>query len=207
VTDAPLPSAPAHRQRALWRWQVPLGVALLSVVLSLGGDTLRELARYERGELLAGDIWRLVTAHLVHLGMGHTILNVGALGILVWLFDEILDNAEWAVVMLASALSIDAGLYWFASDVDWYVGLSGVLHGVMIAGSLKLLAARAPIGMLLLLLTLGKLAWEQWGGPVPYSELTAGGPVVVEAHLFGAIGGVAGLALLMLVRRALRPSL
>jgi rhomboid family GlyGly-CTERM serine protease len=143
----------------------------------------------------------------VHLGTGHTILNVSALGILVWLFDEVLDNTDWAVVMVTSALSIDAGLYWFASDVVWYVGLSGVLHGVMIAGSLKLLAARAPIGLLLLLVTLGKIAWEQWGGPVPYSELTSGGPVVVEAHLFGAVGGAAGLALLMLVRRALRPPL
>jgi rhomboid family GlyGly-CTERM serine protease len=191
----------------MWRWQVPLGIALLCVALSLGGDTLRELARYERSEVLAGGIWRLLTAHLVHLGTGHTILNVSALGILVWLFDEVLDNTDWAVVMVTSALSIDAGLYWFASDVVWYVGLSGVLHGVMIAGSLKLLAARAPIGLLLLLVTLGKIAWEQWGGPVPYSELTSGGPVVVEAHLFGAVGGAAGLALLMLVRRALRPPL
>jgi rhomboid family GlyGly-CTERM serine protease len=207
VTDARLQWARADRRKALWRWRVPLGIALLCVVLSLGGDTLRELARYERNELLEGEIWRLVSGHLVHLGTGHTILNLSALGILVWLFDEVLDNVDWAFVMLASALGIDVGLYWFASEVDWYVGLSGVLHGVMIAGSLKLLAARAPIGLLLLVLTLGKLAWEQWGGPVPFSELTSGGPVVIEAHLFGALGGVAGLALSMLVRRARRPPL
>jgi rhomboid family GlyGly-CTERM serine protease len=181
---------------------------VLCIVLSLGGDTLRELARYERSALAGAEIWRLLTAHLVHLGIGHTLLNVGALAILVWLFDEALDNVEWAAVMLVSALAIDVGLYAFASHVVWYVGLSGVLHGVMIAGGLKLLAARAPLGLLLLTLTLGKLSWEQWGGTaIPYSELTSGGHVVIEAHLYGAIGGAVALAGLVAVRRARRAPL
>ena len=34
-----------------------------------------------------------------------------------------------------------------------------------------------------------KLAYEQLVGPLPGSEAAAGGAVVVNAHLYGAIGG------------------
>ena len=44
-----------------------------------------------------------------------------------------------------------------------------------------------------------KIGWEQWHGPVPGSETTSGGPVVVDAHLYGAVGG-AMAALLMRIR-------
>ena len=47
-------------------------------------------------------------------------------------------------------------------------------------------------GFILLLLLVAKISWEQFSGPVPGSELTSGGPVVVDAHLYGALGGVLG---------------
>jgi membrane associated rhomboid family serine protease len=34
-----------------------------------------------------------------------------------------------------------------------------------------------------------KLAVEQWLGPLWLTAEAAGGPVVVDAHLFGALGG------------------
>ena len=40
----------------------------------------------------------------------------------------------------------------------------------------------------------GKLLWEQNMGAMPFSEGVVGGPVVTDAHLWGAIGGLgAGL--------------
>ncbi len=35
-----------------------------------------------------------------------------------------------------------------------------------------------------------KLVWEGVMGPMPGSESTAGGPVVVQAHLYGSVGGL-----------------
>jgi hypothetical protein len=50
---------------------------------------------------------------------------------------------------------------------------------------------------------LGKLAWEQFSGPLPGSEGTAGGPVIVDSHLFGALGGaLTALTLRIRVRPA-----
>ena len=50
--------------------------------------------------------------------------------------------------------------------------------------------------IVILALIFGKIAYEQFAGPVPGSEFASGGPVVVDAHLYGAIGGLAGGILL-----------
>jgi len=77
------------------------------------------------------------------------------------------------------------------------------LHGVLAAGLVVALEKPDKETLALLLLLIGKLAWEQFGGPLPGSEATAGGRVVVDSHLFGAIGGVVAAAWLWIrVRNA-----
>jgi rhomboid family GlyGly-CTERM serine protease len=181
--------------------QIPIAIVGLCSALSLGGDTARESLRYERSGLAAGEIWRLLSGHFVHLGWGHLVLNLTALGIMARLFEDVLGRLEWLVVTAASALAIDLGLYYVSGTTEWYVGLSGVLHGLLAAGSVKLIVAREAAGPFLLALIFAKLVWEQFGGPLPYSEFASGGPVIIDAHLFGAVGGIAGLMFAQLVRR------
>ena len=89
-------------------------------------------------------------------------------------------------------VAIDAGLWLCDSTVQWYVGSSGVLHGLMAAGAFAHLRRREPDGWVLLGLLVAKLVWEQRVGPLPL----AGGVVVVDAHLYGVIGGAAVAAFL-----------
>jgi len=45
---------------------------------------------------------------------------------------------------------------------------------------------------------LAKLAYEQLYGALPGSAATAGGPVIVDAHLYGSIAGIiAAVAILI----------
>ena len=41
-----------------------------------------------------------------------------------------------------------------------------------------------------LLAIAAKLGWEQWGGAMPGTAALAGGSVITEAHLYGAVGGL-----------------
>jgi len=190
----------------LRRWAVPLSIAALCLALELGGDTARSWARYDRSALEAGQVWRLLTAHLVHLGWGHLWPNVLALLLIGALLEEFLKPLEWLTASVAAAVAISAGLYAFDPGVQWYVGLSGVLHGLVACGAVRMLGERRfGIGLALAIGVAAKLGWEATRGPMPFTEHAAGGPVIVAAHLYGAVAGVVtGLALGVVRRRASR---
>jgi rhomboid family GlyGly-CTERM serine protease len=182
-----------------WRVLATLGVVALGA--QLGGESVRSLARYERAGLEAGEIWRLATAHVVHLGWGHLLPNLLALGLIGGIFNDVLKARDWALIAAASATAIDIGLYFLDPNIDWYVGLSGVLHGFVAGGALALLLTRQSFGLLLGVGLAAKLAFEQAIGPLPFSSAAAGGSVVVAAHLYGSVGGLAAYAATHLMRR------
>ncbi|HEY5624585.1 MAG TPA: rhombosortase, partial [Gammaproteobacteria bacterium] len=172
------------------------------IALGLGEDEFRALGRYDRSGLLDGELWRLVTAHLVHLSWGHVWLNLVALVLMAILFDGFMSAHDWIVATVLSALAIDAGLFFFEPDVGWYVGLSGSLHGIMVVGAVAMLRAGFKVAAVLLVGVVCKLVWEQTAGPIPFSEATSGGAVLVDAHLYGAIGGVVARLLIDFPRRS-----
>src|SRR5438270_2120421 len=51
------------------------GSCVLLLLASLTGEPGRLLLRYDRAALAAGQWWRLVTAHVVHLDVRHALLN------------------------------------------------------------------------------------------------------------------------------------
>ncbi len=170
------------------------GVALASVcagllLLTAAGPTARQWLEYTRGGLAAGEWWRLLTAHLVHLDVRHAVLNCAGLALMWALFARDYSGRQWLAILAGAAAAIDAGLWLWSSTVEWYVGSSGVLHGVMAAGTLAHLRRRESDGWLLAAFLVVKLVWEQWVGALPLSGL--GTAVVVDAHLYGVAGGLA----------------
>ena len=172
-----------------WRLALPLAIGLAAALAELGGDSLRLALRYEREGLGSGEFWRLVTGHLVHLGPAHAAMNLVALAVMAFLFGRLLTRLDWLLASLASALVIDAGLYWLSPGIEWYVGLSGVLHGFWAAASVRAFAERRREAWALTALLLLKLGYETFAGPVPLSGQVAAGPVIAVAHLYGATGG------------------
>lgn len=170
---------------------VGAAIAGLAGLFELWGEAGRLALRYDREAIAGGEIWRLVSGHLVHLGPSHFAMNVLALAILVVVLPALATWRQWLFCFLLSALSIDIGLFVFQPAVSWYVGLSGVLHGFWTSGVLLALHARrfeaVPLAILLLL----KLGYEFLFGPIPLSGEVAAGPVVSVAHAWGAVGGVA----------------
>lgn len=171
-----------------------LGVCLLLLLPELGGDGARAALRYDRTALAAGQWWRLLSAHIVHLSLGHALIN--ALGlVLMWaLFARDYGVRQWLAIVFASILAIDAGLWFGDSTVDWYVGSSGALHGVMAAGTVAHLRRGDFDGWILALFLAVKLGYEQWAGALPI--VGPGAPVVVDSHAFGAFGGALAAVLL-----------
>jgi rhomboid family GlyGly-CTERM serine protease len=170
-----------------------LGAALLLLLPATAGDGGQAWLRYERGALAQGQWWRLLTAHLVHLDLRHALLNAAGL-VLVWvLFARAYSPKAWLVILLGAIAAIDAGLWLGDSTVQWYVGSSGVLHGAMAAGALAHIRRGERDGWVLAALLAVKLLYEQTLGALPFS---GNDPVVVDAHLYGVLGGAAVAAFL-----------
>jgi len=165
-----------------------LAVCAVLLLPVLAGDAGREALRYDRTGLAAGQWWRLLSAHIVHLDFDHAALNSLGL-VLMWaLFARDYRPGQWLAIVLGSVAAIDAGLWLRDSTIAWYVGSSGALHGVMAAGTLAHLRRRDLDGWILAAFIVLKLAYEQSAGALPFTDSHAG--VVVDAHLFGTIGGV-----------------
>jgi rhomboid family GlyGly-CTERM serine protease len=175
------------------RGLILLAACLLLCLPALSGEALRTLLRYERAGLAAGQWWRLLTAHLVHLDLHHALLNAAGLALMWALFERDYSPRQWLGIVLGGMAAIDAGLWLRDSTVLWYVGSSGALHGIMAAGTLAHLRQGERDGWLLAGILLVKLAYEQSVGALP---LSGSDPVVVDAHLYGVLGGGAVAAFL-----------
>lgn len=134
----------------------------------------------DRDALLAGQVWRLWTGHLMHLDLPHATVNLAALGIISGC------AARWHLLvplMLVSLLLmplLGLALMLVRPELHWYVGLSGLLHG----GMVWLLPVRGgrwvwPV----IALVVAKLVWQGIAGVEPW--------VVQEAHWLGAALGAA----------------
>lgn len=179
----------------LRRHALPIVLAAAALLLALLGDRSTELLRYQRDAVLAGQWWRLLTGNLVHLGWSHLWLNLAGLALVWLLFYRALPTAAWVVVTLASSLAVGAGLLIFDPGLAWYVGLSGTLHGLFAAGLVSSLSSGQRSEWLLFAVFVAKLVWEQLVGPTPGTAELAGGNVIVDAHLYGALtGALIGLA-------------
>jgi rhomboid family GlyGly-CTERM serine protease len=172
-------------------------------LIQLAGLPVTELLRYEREAIAAGELWRLLTAHLVHLGPMHLALNALAFWLIVVGLQTVpVRPGRLLVYVVVLMLAVSLGLYTFSPELEWYVGLSGVLHGLALLLAffvLKALGRAVFIAALLL-----KVGWEQYtGADLATSELI-GGAVIVDAHLYGLIGGVFVLLVLAGVSAAKR---
>jgi rhomboid family GlyGly-CTERM serine protease len=170
-----------------------LGACLALLLIQSGGSTAQLALRYDRDGLAAGQWWRLLSAHLIHLGFEHAGLDIAGLALMWALFARDYSWRGWLLILGLSVAGVDAGLWLLSSTTQWYVGSSGVLHGVLAAGTAAHLRSRQPDGWVLALFLVGKLLYEQGAGALP---LTAGGAVIVDAHLYGAVAGALAALLL-----------
>lgn len=169
-------------------------LVLTSLAVQIFDSVLAEVLRYDRDAIFAGEVWRLISGHLVHLGWTHLALNIAGLLLLVIGFGHRMGGAnKWELVRMALLmLAVSLGLLVFNPELEWYVGLSGILHGLGVLIAIDLWRRGEIVGLVLLFGLLLKVGWEQFGGNGSGALLAAsiGGSVIVDAHLYGLVTGI-----------------
>ena len=165
-------------------------VLLLCLTVMPLPESFSDSLRYDRNAILDGQWWRMISANFVHLGWGHFFMNAAGALLVLYFFGRCVAPWGWLATFIGSSVFIAAMILWLHPGIYWYVGLSGALHGLFVVGGLADTRVRPLEGWIFLGLIVIKLAWEQVMGALPGSEAMAGGPVLTEAHLYGALGGL-----------------
>ena len=190
-------------------WRAPLVLALVLVAVQVLGMPAWEALPYDRAAILAdGEYWRLVTAHVFHYDLTHLAWNLEGLALVAWLFASEFDLRGWIAILIAATVAVDLGFLLLEPQLEWYVGFSGVLHGLMAAGLCAWLWRKPDaLTALVAILFALKLGWEHVMGALPFTASTLAIAVIHEAHSYGAIGGAAVAVWILWRRRAALPSL
>jgi len=182
-----------------FKWLITGTVVLAAILIEIfhfGGPL-----RYERGAILHGEVWRLITGNLVHANWRH--LTADMTGLVLWtaLAGYLESVRSYLILLLGSAIAVGLGLLLFDPHVHWYVGISGVLHALFAASAVRLILRGEWLAGLGLTAALAlKLAWEQRYGDLGTAKML-GIPVLVDAHLYGAVAGLVITVLLIATRR------
>ncbi|WP_418126160.1 rhombosortase [Variovorax sp. 160MFSha2.1] len=178
-------------QRSFANWLVPIALACLVLVLQAGGEPVYQALRYERAAVLGGQPWRLLSAHAVHLGWGHCLMNAGGLALCAAFAASNLSWRAWATAIVVLALGVGILLVVASPQATNYAGLSGVLYGLFI----WVLAPRAwrgdRVALIVLVAVLARIGWQMFHPPSEAQRALIGGDVMVEAHLYGALCALA----------------
>jgi len=136
-----------------------------------------------------GEWWRLITAHVVHLNPFHAILYAVVLILLAALFGRVFTPARHGVHAIIGILCIDAGLIWLG-NLEWYVGLSGLLHALAAVSVVRLIVDRHDrVAWCVARFGLGKIVYENTVGAMLFSSRETS--VVTDVRVFDVVIGMA----------------
>lgn len=179
---------------------LPIFLILVSLLLALIDENIAEIFMYNRNAINNGELWRLITTHLTHLGWNHLWLNLLAVVIIWFLVKDFLTTYLWWLVALISSIGISIFLYLFMPELQWYVGLSGLLHSLLICGGIIGVSQGKKEFILLLLFVLIKIIYEQFYGSVSIDIIER--DIILNAHIYGAsIGLFFGLLFVVLKKK------
>ncbi|WP_424192637.1 rhombosortase [Ampullimonas aquatilis] len=161
---------------------------------------LADWGRFRRNTFLQGAWWQLMTAPWIHLSWAHAVLNLIMTALLMTLFAKQVRPWQQLLIVMLCGIALLPMLAYAFPEVQWYVGLSGSLHGLATYGALTLLGSGQPfvhkrtrlsendVGVIAMLWIGIKLALEHaWSTPIIWRHNM---PIATAAHLTGALAGL-----------------
>lgn len=149
--------------------------------------------------------WRFITAHWVHVGWIHYLLNLIAFICFPFIFPKIRVFFLVLLVIFVPIL-MSLAFYFFYPKVDAYAGFSGVLHGLYGVAAIMSLkhAKERPFATLILIGLAFKLIWEVTVGELSATMRLIGSPILIEAHQLGVLMSLIVLISLLFLKKWFR---
>lgn len=165
-------------------------LSIIMLTLTTFQNTLFDPLSLYATKVSSGEYWRIFTANFVHFGWAHTLMNTTALVLATAaLFNEA-RPAKYLLLLLTCCIAVGLGLFCFNPEYQPYAGLSGAIHGLVIAGLIQTRAYPFWVRAGGIALVVAKLVQENLPGyqATDLQQLIPAA-VAVESHVYGAIAG------------------
>ena len=110
----------------------------LALFLVAGGSAIvfalpawSSLLVYERRAILSGELWRILTGHLVHFSLSHLLYNLLGLLLAAWIIWR-RGYRHFGTLCITSACTISCTILLFQPDLAVYGGLSGIVNAAIL---------------------------------------------------------------------------
>jgi len=178
------------RQKSL----VLLGVVttIVSILFQVINDSLISTPlSYHRALFTSQIYWQWITSSLVHVNWNHWFLNIMNLYVILFIFHEAWSIKKILLLFFTFSLFITLCIHYCVTDINSYVGMSGILYGLTVYGALWTFPKQKTISFLILSYILIKLIFPKYiNSLIGIDEIVHGFYIVTEAHIYGAILGL-----------------
>jgi rhomboid family GlyGly-CTERM serine protease len=165
-------------------------IIFITLVIYLLQPQASQLLGYYHTGIRQFELWRLISATFCHTNFNHLAVNIAGLMITLALFIDTFKGIRIWPIIVFNSLFIGLALFLLQPETIWYVGLSGVLHGLFSYGVAADIRNKDRWGYLLGGGFMVKIMHEQIYGAAQSTIDLIGAPVLVNAHLYGALAGV-----------------
>jgi rhomboid family GlyGly-CTERM serine protease len=170
---------------------INLSLASLLVVLAVATNALFPLLSLARVQVEQGELWRLFTSNFVHFGWPHTLMNLAAFFLCALALLNSFPVRQLLGLILCCCLSVGLGVYYLNPEYGTYAGLSGAIHGFIVAGLMRNKRHPAWLNAILIALVFAKIIYEhQPDYQATELQTLMPVPVAYDAHMYGAIAGL-----------------
>ena len=143
------------------RWLNWFFLGLLCLIIyAISAENITVLD-YKRESIINGEYWRLMSGNFNHTNIYHLLLNLGALAVIGGLHYRYYNSAAYTSLILLLSIGVGVGILWLSPSTHLYVGLSGILHGIIIVGAVIDVTKKYYSGYVLMIGTVIKVINEQ----------------------------------------------
>ncbi len=171
------------------KWALPICILMVSLLATYHSETSSALT-YDRGALLNGEIYRLLTFHFVHLSNAHFLINIFTLAVMWLFYGGTMRMREWMGAIVGCGCAIGLCLLLLSPEVEWSVGLSGLLYALFACAAIRMAMSGEYLSCAVVAFLIVKIVLEQTIGPSTAMEHFVGSSILVDAHMFGVIAGL-----------------
>ena len=179
---------------------VSIILSVLMIAFSFFGASIEPLMEYNRTAIIDGEYWRLFSGNFVHYGFAHLVMNLAAFLLVGFSLLRDLNLKHYCGLFIFCGLVVGAGILLRNPELFFYRGLSGILHGLIVAGLLLNKFRNPWFSYSCVALVFAKIIHEHQAD-FQENQLQELLPVMVavDSHLYGAIAGLCyGLILFLL---------